>query len=151
MSLISKISNWTDNHNPKWLALFRLALGAILLMRGVAFLNNLPELDRLIVDNGLVNYRGISKNVLPWIHITGGFLIIIGIFTRFAAFVQIPIILGVLIFINIKKGVFAVETDLSFSILILLLLLVFVVEGSGTLSLAGYFKEEEASENAIVE
>jgi uncharacterized membrane protein YphA (DoxX/SURF4 family) len=87
------------------------------------------------------------------VHIAGGFLIIIGIFTRFAAFVQIPVLLAVVFFITNKNGVFAVETDLSFSILILLMLVVFVIEGSGTLSLAGYFKEEEEAEaeNATTE
>jgi uncharacterized membrane protein YphA (DoxX/SURF4 family) len=88
---------------------------------------------------------------LPWVHIAGGFLIIIGIFTRFAAFIQIPVLLAAIIFITTKNGVFAVETDLSFSILILLMLLVFVVEGSGTLSLAGYFKEEEEANKAAGE
>ena len=146
MSLLTKIKNWTDDHNPKWLALFRVALGAILLLRGVAFLNNLPELERMIVENNLSEYQSILKNSLPWVHIAGGFLIIIGIFTRFAAFIQIPVLLATIFFITSKNGVFAVETDLSFSILVLVMLLVFVVEGSGTLSLAGYFKEEEEAE-----
>jgi uncharacterized membrane protein YphA (DoxX/SURF4 family) len=153
MSLLTKIKSWTDNHNPKWLALFRVALGAILLLRGVAFLNNLPELERMINENNLSEYRSLLRNALPWVHIAGGFLIIIGIFTRFAAFVQIPVLLAVVFFITNKNGVFAVETDLSFSILILLMLVVFVIEGSGTLSLAGYFKEEEEAEaeNATTE
>lgn len=146
MSLLTKIKSWADDHNPKWLALFRVALGAILLLRGVAFLNNLPELERMIIENNLSEYKSILKNALPWVHIAGGFLIIIGIFTRFAAFIQIPVLLATIFFITSKNGVFAVETDLSFSILVLVMLLVFVVEGSGTLSLAGYFKEEEAAE-----
>ncbi len=151
MSLLKRIKNWTDDHNPKWLALFRVALGAILLLRGVAFLNNLPELERLIVANNLGDYKSTLMNSIPWIHIAGGFLIIIGIFTRFAAFIQIPVLLGALFFITSKNGIFTAETDLSFSIIILLLLVVFVVEGSGPLSLAGYFKEEETLVDASVE
>ena len=151
MNLLKKITTWTDDHNPKWLALFRVALGAILLLRGVAFLNNLPELERLIVANNLAEYKTTLINSIPWIHIAGGFLIIIGIFTRFASFVQIPVLLGALFFITSKHGIFTAETDLSFSIIILLLLAVFVVEGSGPLSLAGYFKEENAMADASVE
>jgi len=151
MKLLTQIKNWTENHNPKWLALLRVALGAILLLRGVAFLNNLPELERMINDNNLSDYKNLLKNALPWVHIVGGFLIIIGIFTRFAAFVQIPVLLAIVILITNKSDVFAVETNLGFTIFILLLLLLFVLEGSGTLSLAGYFKEEEEAEKASSE
>jgi uncharacterized membrane protein YphA (DoxX/SURF4 family) len=151
MSLLAQIKNWTDSHNPKWLALFRVALGAILLLRGVAFLNNLPELEKMIIENNLSEYKNVLKNFLPWIHIAGGFLIIIGIFTRFAAFIQIPVLLGALLFITSKNSIFSTETNLSFSILILLMLTLFVVEGSGSLSLAGYFKEEEEAENSQTE
>ena len=91
-------------------------------------------------------------NSIPWIHIAGGFLIIIGLFTRFAAFIQIPILAGAIFFINSKKGFFTAQTDLSLSVIIILLLFVFVVEGSGPLSLASYFKEvEEEEEAAAVE
>ncbi len=147
MGMLKNLQDWTSTHNPKWLALFRVALGATLLLRGVAFLNNLPNLARLIDENNLTNYKGLLMNSIPWIHISGGFLIIIGLFTRFAAFIQIPILLGAVLFIN-AKNVFTTETDLSFSIIILLLSLVFVVEGSGPLSLATYFKEDEEEEAA---
>jgi putative oxidoreductase len=85
---------------------------------------------------------------IPWIHIGGGFLIIIGLFTRFASFIQVPVILGAIIFVTSKRGLYKAETDLSLSIIILLLALVFVVEGSGPLSLANYFKEEQEYEKA---
>ena len=87
-------------------------------------------------------------NTIPWIHIGGGFLIIIGLFTRFAAFIQIPVLLGAIFFVTSKRGLFKAETDFSFSIIILLLVIVFVVEGSGPLSLANYFKEEQEFEKA---
>jgi putative oxidoreductase len=150
MGLLKNLQNWTSSHNPKWLALFRVALGATLLLRGVSFLNNLPELERLIDHNNLSNYKNLLMNSIPWIHIAGGFLIIIGLFTRFAAFIQIPILAGAIFFINTRKGFFTAETDLSLSVIILLLLVVFVIEGSGTLSLAYYFKEAE-EENATTE
>lgn len=141
MPVISKLKEWTNSHNPKWLALFRVALGIILLLRGVSFLNNPLNLETLIVDNGLGQYKNLLLNSIPWIHVGGGFLIIIGLFTRFAAFIQIPVILGALFFVSSKRGLFTVETDLSLSLIILLLCLVFVVEGGGPLSLASYFKE----------
>ncbi len=150
--MLKNLQDWTSTHNPKWLALFRVALGATLLLRGVSFLNNLPDLEKVIDQNDLTNYKNLLMNSIPWIHIAGGFLIIIGLFTRFAAFIQIPILAGAIFFINSKKGFFTAQTDLSLSVIIILLLFVFVVEGSGPLSLASYFKEvEEEEEAAAVE
>jgi len=146
--MLAKFQEWTNSHNPKWLALFRVALGAVLLLRGVAFLNEPEKFRTLIIDNGLGNYQDILMMTIPWIHIGGGFLIIIGLFTRFAAFVQIPVIIGAIIFVTSKRGLYKAETDLSLSIIILLLAFVFVVEGSGPLSLANYFKEEQEYEKA---
>ncbi len=146
--MLAKLQEWTNTHNPKWLALFRVALGAILLLRGVAFLNDPVKFATLIADNKLGNYQDLLMNTIPWIHIGGGFLIMIGLFTRFAAFIQIPVIIGAIIFVNSVRGLFKAETDLSLSIIILMLTLVFVVEGSGPLSLANYFKEEQEYEKA---
>ena len=146
--MLAKFREWTNSHNPKWLALFRVAFGATLLLRGVAFLNDPAKFGTLISDNGLGNYQDLLMNTIPWIHIGGGFLIIIGLFTRFAAFIQIPVLLGAVFFVTSKRGLFKAETDFSFSIIILLLVLVFVVEGSGPLSLANYFKEEQEFEKA---
>jgi uncharacterized membrane protein YphA (DoxX/SURF4 family) len=148
MGLLTKFQDWTASHNPKWLALVRVALGAALLLRGVAFLNNLPNMERLIDVNGLTQYKDLLMNSIPWIHIAGGFLIILGLFTRFAAFVQIPVLIGALLFVTTKNGLFTAETDLTLSLIILLLLAIFVIEGSGPLSLASYFKEEQEEEKA---
>ena len=146
--MLAKFKEWTNSHNPKWLALFRVALGATLLLRGVSFLNDPSKFGTLIVDNGLGDYQDLLQNTIPWIHIGGGFLIMIGLFTRFASFIQIPVLLGAVFFVTSKRGLFKAETDFSFSIIILLLALVFLVEGSGPLSLANYFKEEQEFEKA---
>jgi putative oxidoreductase len=147
MGFIQQVKDWSAAHNPKWLALVRVALGAALLLRGVNFLNDLPGLDRLIEQNNLTAYGDLIRNSVPWIHVAGGFLIIIGLFTRFASFVQIPVLVCAILFVNSKKGFFGAQTDLIYSIILLLLLFVFVIEGSGPLSLSTYFKEVEA-ENA---
>ena len=146
MNLIKNIQDWTNSHNPKWLALFRVALGAALLLKGVSLLNNLPDFGRLVDENHLTGYKDLIIDSVPWIHIVGGFLIIIGMFTRFASLIQIPVLLATILFISSKQGFFSIQTDLSISLVIIFLLLVFILEGSGPLSLAGYFKDEEEEE-----
>ncbi len=148
MSFVDKFQEWTASHNPKWLALIRVAVGAALLLSGVDFLNNQYKFEQLLDANGFTQYKDIMWNTIPWVHIGGGFLMIIGLFTRFAAFVQIPLLLASLIFVSEKKDLFPNETNVVLTILLLLLLLVFIIEGSGTLSLAYYFKEEQEYEKA---
>ncbi|MFZ4057921.1 MAG: DoxX family protein [Ferruginibacter sp.] len=144
MGLLQKIQSWTSAHNPKWLALVRVGLGVALLLRGVNFMNNHMEFERLVGSSKLASASDILTTAIPWIHVVGGFLIITGIFTRFAALLQIPILLGAIFFINLNG--FSVNKDLGYAIIILILLIVFVIEGSGTLSLAYYFKEIEEEE-----
>jgi putative oxidoreductase len=148
MSFISNFREWTAAHNPKWLALIRVALGAALLLRGVNFLDNTGELQTSIDSTVFQTSSEWLAHAIPWVHILGGFLIIIGLFTRFASLVQMPVLMGAVFFINSKKGFFTAETDLSYSIIIMLLLVVFLIEGSGSLSLAQYFRDDEPNQNA---
>jgi uncharacterized membrane protein YphA (DoxX/SURF4 family) len=67
-------------------------------------------------------------------------MIIIGLFTRFVAALQIPILLGAIFFINSGDGIFASASELMLSLGVLLLLLIFLVEGGGPVSLDNYFK-----------
>ena len=143
MGLIQRFQNWTSSHNPVWLALIRVAVGVSLLLKGVSFLDsNSKELRENILQSSLSMHVDLLANAIPWIHIAGGFLIFLGLFTRFAAFIQIPVLLGAFLFINVEKFSARIP-DLSFSIILLLLLVVFVVEGSGPISLSRYFKDDE--------
>jgi uncharacterized membrane protein YphA (DoxX/SURF4 family) len=64
-------------------------------------------------------------------HIGGGVLIAIGLFTRFAAAVQIPILLGAIIFINLGGDIMKPYSELFLSIIVLLLLVYFLIAGNG--------------------
>jgi len=77
--------------------------------------------------------------VISWAHLLGGFLIIPGLFTRLAVLVQVPILLGAIIFINTKSGNASHGNETTLSILILLMLIFFFIEGGGPLSLDNYF------------
>ena len=79
------------------------------------------------------------NTIIPWLHLLGGTMIILGLFTRLSSLVQIPILLGAVFIVNAKKAFSLNETDLLFSIVILMLLLFFLLEGGGRLSLDHYF------------
>ncbi len=68
------------------------------------------------------------------VHCVGGFLLTIGLFTRLAALIQIPILLGAVFFVHLSKGFLASGQSLELSVMVLFLLSVFFLFGSGELS-----------------
>ena len=62
-------------------------------------------------------------------------------FTRAACLIQMPILIGAIIFVNSSQDVLRPYSELFLSILILLLLIYFLIVGNGPLSVK--FPEEE--------
>jgi len=142
MSIVRQIEKWSSTHNPKWLVFIRVTLGLCLFIKGVSFLNNISYLQQLLERSGIsmVDNNFWIAPIITWIHILGGALIIVGLFTRMAIVAQIPIVAGAIVLINSKNGIFAGQSDLIFSIVVLLLLLFFFVEGGGQISMDNYVK-----------
>jgi uncharacterized membrane protein YphA (DoxX/SURF4 family) len=81
-------------------------------------------------------------------HILGGPMIAVGLFTRIVSAIQIPILVGAVVFVNYPKGFLSLgnQMELSTSIIVLIGLVVFVVFGAGKYSIdAKRRKEMEAS------
>jgi putative oxidoreductase len=65
-------------------------------------------------------------------------LIFLGLFTRLAAVLQIPVVFGAVFFVNIMS--YYVNSELWLSIMVLALLMLFTVIGSGPLSIDNVLK-----------
>ena len=68
-------------------------------------------------------------------HIFSELLITVGFFTRFACLIQIPILLGAIIFINSSGDMLRPYSELFLSILVLLLPIYFLIVGNGSWAL----------------
>jgi putative oxidoreductase len=139
MGVLSQIEQWSSRHNPRWLVVLRAGLGLCLFIKGVQFIRNSIFLENIFA--GSLPQLSWMADVLPYIHILGGALIIAGLFTRFWCAIHIPILLGAVFLVNIKQGFFSGGTDLPFSAILLLLLCFFMIEGSGKLSLDNAFRK----------
>lgn len=135
MNLLHRLEFWGDTHHPKWVDLLRIALGIFLCYKGIDFLYNMSTLL------GLMKYAPFSAfmfilagHYVAFAHLLGGFLIVIGLFTRFACLIQIPILLGAIIFVNTSKEMLQPYSELFLSIVVLLLLIYFLIAGNGPLS-----------------
>ena len=108
--------------------ILRVALGLSLLVKGIQFVQNNSIIRNVFSDSLILqNYLWV-QTFIPWLNLLGGVFIVIGLFTRFAALVQIPIITGAIIFVNSKHGIYEGESNVLFSIVLLLLLIFFVIQ-----------------------
>ncbi|MHA4807207.1 DoxX family protein [Flavitalea flava] len=140
MGTLRHIQDWSATHHPRWLVVLRIGLGLCLFAKGILFMSNSVYLEELIARTPMAEYSGWLPILITCANLLGGFLLIVGLLTRWAALIQIPILLGAIIFINAQKGSGLVNgSELSMAIVVLVLLIVFLVEGGGPLSLDSYF------------
>jgi putative oxidoreductase len=137
MSIFKNVEQWGDRHHPALFDIIRIALGLFLLLKGYAFLQNKPYLEDMIIglqikflDQGMVEF--IMYYVI-FVHMVGGLLIMLGILTRLASLLQLPIICAAIFVLNNLRSF--INSDLWLTVFCLLFLVVFTIIGSGPLSL----------------
>lgn len=147
MTTLQHIRNWSAAHHPRWFIIIRLGLGLFLMAKGINFMRDSTLLESLIYGNARAGIDT-SDHWLPiiicWANLLGGFMILVGLWTRLMCLLQLPILAGAIVFINAQKGGFESENELGLAILALVLCIFFLIEGSGPLSLDGYFQRNRA-------
>ena len=139
MNLLEKFEYWGDRHHPKWLDIIRIVLGIFLCYKGVDYLRNTSDLIALMKNTSPFSEFMIILigHYVTFAHIIGGLFLTIGMFTRSACLIQIPILMGAIIFVNISatRDAFSPYSELFLSIIVLLLLIYFLIIGNGPVSL----------------
>ncbi|HLZ89238.1 MAG TPA: TQO small subunit DoxD [Puia sp.] len=147
MTTLQQIRDWGATHHPRWLVIVRVGLGLFLFAKGITFMQNATLLDQLIY--GRASLAEDQTHWLPilitWANLLTGLLMIIGLWTRLMALLQVPILIGAIIFIIAQKGGSVPESEMLLAILTLLLMIFFLVEGSGPLSLDTYLEKNRGS------
>jgi putative oxidoreductase len=143
MGTLQQINRWSLAHHPRWLVVLRVILGICLFFKGIFFLANTSTLEELVRGSLVANRADWMVIFITWSHLLGGFLIIIGLLTRWAVLLQIPILMGAIIFINTQRDAFG-AFELPFAFIILLLLILFLIEGGGPISLDNFFSKHQA-------
>ena len=127
--------------------LLRIYLGIGLFIRGVVFISNSGAFMELLGTSQstwltsvvLIHYVALA-------HLVGGVMIAIGLFTRAAALVQLPIMIGAVFVIHLQGGVLGPAQSLEFSMLVLFLLVLLFLWGSGRLSVDRHILEHPDEE-----
>ena len=138
-----------------WLTILRIALGLILIWKGINFVRDITRLQFLIKQTGVGIFTqndDVFALVVTMLTLLCGFFITVGLFTRIASIVQIPVILVALLFVHMKT-VDRNGFELLLTIAVLVLLILFAIKGSGTLSADEYFRRgaelDKTSDNAL--
>lgn len=135
MTYFQQLDQWSIRHHQRWFVVLRIGLGLALIIKGIQFIKSKAELEQLIQQSTVSENVQWLNSFIPWLHLLGGSMLLAGLFTRLSALLQTPVLIGAVFFVNAKKGIFAGESDLLFSVVILLLLLFFILEGGGPYSL----------------
>ena len=142
MNVVQRVEHWGDTHHPQWLDIVRILLGAFLCYKGINFLMNMGQMLDLITNK--MSFGSFTtmlmSNYVAFAHILGGILLIMGVLTRFACVIQIPILVGAIIFLN--TTLYRPFSEILLSVVVLLLLILFLVVGNGPIQLLK-FKEGE--------
>jgi putative oxidoreductase len=127
---------------PSFYTILRIIGGIILLYKSYIFIHNsvVAETEIELSGIGLLSRNSeVLALVITCLSLLCGFFITVGLFTRVAAIIQIPILIVAVFFINIKQ-LGANSFEFVLSMVMLLLLILFAIKGSGPFSAEEYFQ-----------
>ncbi|MCS6807546.1 MAG: DoxX family protein [Bacteroidota bacterium] len=114
----------------------RIVLGIILVSKAVQFIGNREYLNNLFANaKDLWFIPAIITHYVILAHLAGGAMLIVGLLSRAAALLQIPILLGAVFYVQLPQMLNAHEPQqLEYALMVLLMLGIVVVHGGGKLS-----------------
>ncbi|MBO0322339.1 DoxX family protein [Muricauda sp. CAU 1633] len=140
MGTVKSLNKWANAHTYYPLDLLRVALGVFLFIKGIEFMTNYEQMSEIArpfqeMPGGMI----ILHYVAP-AHFVGGFLIVVGLLTRWAVIAQLPILLGAILtnFLGVMN-----LSNLVLAIIVFLACIFFALYGSGKHSADYYLKMQQ--------
>ena len=137
MVTVKSLNKWANAHTYYPLDLLRVALGVFFFIKGIHFISQSHILTELIQP--LQGFGGtlLAVHYVAPAHLVGGVLIAIGLLSRWALAVQIPILIGAILINFIGPMNIG---DLIEALVVFLITIFFIIYGSGKHSVDYYFK-----------
>ena len=140
MATIKSLNKWANAHTYYPLDLLRVALGVFLFMKGVDFMSNHQQMAEIIKPFQDIPGGMLTMHYVAPAHFVGGFLLVIGLLTRWAVVAQLPILIGAIL-VNFLGEMNA--RNLVLASITLLLCVFFMFYGSGKHSADYYLKMQK--------
>ena len=115
----------------------------ILFFKGIQFISESALLQQVVESSASLKTYPWLYLIIPWIHFLGGLFILIGLFPRWAAIAQLPIIAGALFFIAPQNRLVISHFELPMALLVLSLLLIVIIKGGGAFSWRNLIDQEK--------
>jgi putative oxidoreductase len=116
--------------------LLRLILGVVYVMH--AYLVLVISGPTGMIAEGVragIPFPEVATWYLILAHGLGGVFLVLGIFTRWAALANVPVVLGALLFIHLKNGFWAFKNGYEYVLVLLVATLALAMIGGGALTL----------------
>jgi uncharacterized membrane protein YphA (DoxX/SURF4 family) len=138
MDRLRRLVAWLNEHRDWCFDLMRIYLGLGLLVKGALFASSPDLLDSLLQGGSLRAAPIMLAHYVVAAHLCGGLMMALGLLTRFAALVQLPVLLGAVLFVHLEEGLFTRVQNLEFALLVLFLVFLVMLHGSGRWSMDHY-------------
>lgn len=143
MNVVSSVEKWGNSHRPGWLDAFRIILGIFITYKGLYFITHMNELELTTAGINVYFAGVVLAHYIVFAHILGGPLLVFGLFTRIVSVIQMPILIGAIIFVNLPRGILSVANfELWASVAVLTGLVIFMIFGAGKFSLDAKRRKE---------
>ena len=129
-SMMTKSTEWMVENRHYFIEGLRIFLGGMLFYKGITFVSNVVEIAEIIEARIPVSSFVLAHYVV-YAHLAGGAMLAMGLYTRFAALIQIPVVFGASIFMFDTGFMLIPDPEVEFPVLVLILLVVFFFYGSG--------------------
>jgi len=136
-----------ERHAPAGMDVIRMLLGIFIVYKGILFTINFRVFTESIESIGWAFIAAHVAQYILFIHVVGGLLIIFGAYTRPMCLLNLPILMGAVVF-NTQRYFSMESMELPVAIIILVLLAIFLIYGGGRISvdeLRRRRKQEEMS------
>jgi putative oxidoreductase len=113
-----------------------MVMGGFITYKGFEFMMNIESLETTTAGLNMMYGGAVLAHYIVFAHALGGPLIFFGLFTRIVCAIQLPILVGAVIFVNYPKGFLSLgnHMELEISLVVLAGLIVFMVFGAGKYS-----------------
>lgn len=128
MYAVTRLNKWANAHTNYGFDLLRMMLGAFLFYKGVDFMAHTGKILQVLDPVDTFGWTMIIVHYLTMVHLAGGILIMLGLLTRPAILLQLPILISAVVLNFMGEMVFM---NLLQALIALLLSVFFLVYGSG--------------------
>lgn len=140
MNFVQRMDAWSERQQVKWILLLRIALGLLLWYKGFSFISHTNELEATIAGSRFSDQAHWLAIYVTWSQFFGGVMLLVGLLTRVAVVIQLPVLIGAVFFINAAHDILHTDPQFWLSVIALALLLFFLAEGGGPYSMDRYIK-----------